>query len=133
MKNPLTPAGIEPATYRFVAQHLNHCATVVPLSINTNANNVDLSTSIYRKPAYIDITIHFTSIHPYDHKVAAFNYYINRMFTVPIMVQAAKQEWKKILNMAHNSGFPEHIIYRLRNKLIAKNDRKTNTGHGTTQ
>jgi len=30
MKNPLTPAGIKPATYRFVAQHLNHCATVVP-------------------------------------------------------------------------------------------------------
>jgi len=30
MKNPLTPAGIEPATYWFVAQHLNHCATAVP-------------------------------------------------------------------------------------------------------
>jgi len=27
MKNPLTRAGIEPATFRFVAQHLNHCAT----------------------------------------------------------------------------------------------------------
>jgi len=27
MKIPLTPAGIEPATFRFVAQHLNHCAT----------------------------------------------------------------------------------------------------------
>ena len=27
MKNPLTLAGIETATYRFVAQHLNHCAT----------------------------------------------------------------------------------------------------------
>ena len=27
MKNPLTPAGIEPATFQFVAQHLNHCAT----------------------------------------------------------------------------------------------------------
>jgi len=27
MKNLLTPAGIEPATSRFVAQHLNHCAT----------------------------------------------------------------------------------------------------------
>ena len=23
----MTPAGIEPATFRFVAQHLNHCAT----------------------------------------------------------------------------------------------------------
>jgi len=30
MKNPLTPAGIEPATFRFVARHLNHCATAVP-------------------------------------------------------------------------------------------------------
>ena len=39
MKNPLTPAGIEPATFRFVAQHFNHCATAVPpniLSVNTN-------------------------------------------------------------------------------------------------
>ena len=26
----MTPSGIEPATFRFVAQHLNHCATVVP-------------------------------------------------------------------------------------------------------
>jgi len=34
MKNPLTPAGIEPATFRFVAQHLNHCATAVPQLIN---------------------------------------------------------------------------------------------------
>ena len=30
MKNPLAPAGIEPATFRFVAQYLNHCATAVP-------------------------------------------------------------------------------------------------------
>ena len=30
MKNPVTAAGIEPATFRFVAQHLNHCATAVP-------------------------------------------------------------------------------------------------------
>ena len=26
----MTPAGIEPATFRFVAQYLNHCATAVP-------------------------------------------------------------------------------------------------------
>jgi len=27
----MTPSGIEPATFRFVAQHLIHCATAVPI------------------------------------------------------------------------------------------------------
>jgi len=35
MKNPLTSAGIEPATFRFVAQHLNHCATAVSGCVRT--------------------------------------------------------------------------------------------------
>jgi len=30
MTNQLTPAGIEISTFRFLAQHLNHCATAVP-------------------------------------------------------------------------------------------------------
>ena len=30
----MTQAGIEPATFRFVAQHLNHCATAVPTRFN---------------------------------------------------------------------------------------------------
>jgi len=29
-KNPLTPAGIEIATFGFVSQHLKHCANAVP-------------------------------------------------------------------------------------------------------
>ena len=36
MKNPLTAAGIEPATFRFVAQHLTHCATAVPIQHKIN-------------------------------------------------------------------------------------------------
>ena len=39
MKNPLTPAGIEPATYRIVAQHLNHWATAVPISKRRSVNS----------------------------------------------------------------------------------------------
>jgi hypothetical protein len=31
-KNPMTPSGIEPATFRFVAQNLNHCATAPPFT-----------------------------------------------------------------------------------------------------
>jgi len=29
-KIAMTPSGIKPATFRFVTQHLNHCATAVP-------------------------------------------------------------------------------------------------------
>ena len=40
MKSPLTPAGIEPATYPFVAEHINHCATAVPVQHVTVLNTV---------------------------------------------------------------------------------------------
>jgi len=39
MKNPMTLPGIEPATFRFVAQHLNHCATAVPIPLWGTASN----------------------------------------------------------------------------------------------
>jgi hypothetical protein len=32
-KNPMTTSRIEPATFRFVAQNLNHCATAIVVSI----------------------------------------------------------------------------------------------------
>jgi hypothetical protein len=108
-----------------ISMEENRTMNNIDLSINRNANNVDLS--IYRKPTYIGITIHFSSDHPYDHKFAAFNYHINRMITMPITEQAIKQEWNKILIMAQNNGFPEHVIHRLRDKLIAKKDGTSQT------
>jgi len=53
--------------------------------------------NIYRKTTYMDSTIHFTSDQSYSHKLAALHHNINRMITKPIMEQAVKQEWKKIL------------------------------------
>ena len=54
MKNPLTPAGIKPVTFRFVAQHLNRCATAVPTHIMnsaeiclSSANSINLALKIY--------------------------------------------------------------------------------------
>jgi len=44
MKNPLTPAGIEPATFRFVAQHLNHCGTADFSSVSCgNLKNINMA------------------------------------------------------------------------------------------
>jgi len=50
MKNPLTPAGIEPATFRFVTQHLNHCATAVP---NVMKGTEYLQTTVVLNEQYI--------------------------------------------------------------------------------
>jgi len=40
----MTPAGIEPATFRFVAQHLNHCASTVLISLMYELKNVKVFT-----------------------------------------------------------------------------------------
>ena len=45
MKNPPTPAGIEPASFRCVAQHLNHCATAVPASLLVKDENHQATNS----------------------------------------------------------------------------------------
>jgi len=41
MKNPLIPVAIEPVTFRFVVQHLNHCATAVPALFSTYKQKSD--------------------------------------------------------------------------------------------
>ena len=46
---------------------------------------------------------------------------------MPITEQAAKQDWNKIITMAHNNGFPEQTFHKLRNKLIIKRDRPLQT------
>jgi len=46
----MTPVGIEPAIFRFVAQHLNHCATACPNHITTlKIQNVKESTILLFK------------------------------------------------------------------------------------
>jgi hypothetical protein len=48
-KIAMTPCGIEPATLRFVAQHLNHCATSVPDLLNAVYINDSLQKSSMSK------------------------------------------------------------------------------------
>jgi len=46
----------------------------------------------YRKPIATDTTIHFTSTHPNEHKLAAHRYYIERMLNLPLKAEHQKRE-----------------------------------------
>jgi hypothetical protein len=86
-----------------------------------------MELNIHRKHTYIDIIINFNSNHPHNHKVAGCHYYINRLNSLPITNTAAEHEWKQILNMAHNNGFPKHTIQEVRNKKRQKANTATHT------
>jgi len=61
MKNPVTPGGIEPATFQIVAQHLNHCATAVPMYICISWKIKYIFTDYEKKlrSAYENIRIYY--------------------------------------------------------------------------
>lgn len=114
-----------------ITEEDNNSLNYLDLSIRRNINNIDLS--IYRKLTHSDVTTQFSSSHPHEHKMAAFNYYMNRMLTLPITKHAKQQEWKIILTTAQNNGFPEHIIHSLKKKLTSKKERQKPSTSTTQQ
>ena len=64
--------------------------------------------------------------------MAAFNYYINRILTLPVTKQAKQQEWKIKLATAKNNKFTRQNIHNLQKKLRTKQKRK-NLSNTTTQ
>jgi len=61
----------------------------------------------------------FSSNHPYEHKIAAFIFYIHRMITLPITEISKQEEWKTILTIAKNNGYSVNTTNNLKTKLIA--------------
>jgi len=89
-------------------QESNGCINFLDLTIIRRTSH--LETDIYRKPTAPDTTIHFTSIHPNEHKLAACRYYIERMLNLPLSAQHQKREWSTVLHIAQQNYFPPTII-----------------------
>ena len=87
-------------------------ANYLKLSFHRNDNNINIG--IYKKRTCNDTSTQFCSNHPYEQKIAPFNYYINRIIMLPITEQSKQKEWKIILEIATNKGFPTHIIQDLK-------------------
>ena len=53
----MTPSGIEQTTFRFVAQHLNHCATAVPNQVEKHYKSKDRGSHFFMDLALSDISL----------------------------------------------------------------------------
>jgi len=109
----------------------NNTINYLYIALHRNNNNVDIS--IYRKPTGKDTTIQFSSNHPYQHKRAAFRYHIHRMITLPITKESPQEEWKALITMVKNDGYPIGIINILRTKLTIRKHQQKQQQHPLPQ
>jgi len=73
-----------------------------------------LEIDIFQKPTTTSTTINYFSNHPLEHKLAAYRYYIERMFTLPLNKEHQHKEWTTILEIARSNNVPENLLIRLR-------------------
>ena len=102
-------------------QESNGCINFLDLTIIRRTTHLEID--IYRKPTTTDTTIHFTSIHPNEHKLAAYRYYIERMLNLPLNPERQEREWTIILHIAQRNGFPLALIQKLRHQIKHKTKR----------
>jgi hypothetical protein len=86
----------------------------------TRRTNVGLEIEIYRKPTSTDIITHFTSNHPYEHKIAAFRFLLTRLHQLPLTLQYRQRELINILHAAETNGYPLPLIIKLNTQLQHK-------------
>jgi hypothetical protein len=105
--------------------------TINYLDILIHRNNDAITIEIYRKPTEKSTIIHLISNHPFENKIPAFLYYINRLTTLPITEKSKQKEWGTILTIAKNNGYPPALIHRLKSKL--KNTKRAHKQNCTQQ
>ena len=57
------------------------------LDLTITRKTTNLEIDIFRKPTTTNTTINYLSNHPLEHKLAAYRYYIDRMFKLPLNKQ----------------------------------------------
>ena len=92
----MTPSGIEPATFRFVAQHHNHCATAVPVKWGSFTKNKAQEQSWLFNSIYWKV---YKCVWRYLHRTAP-GFIISCTGTSPVILLLAFWQWFH-LNKSH--------------------------------
>ena len=94
--------------------------------IRNSEDTIELD--IYRKPTNTERFITQNSMHPEQHKMAAFNSMIHRLVTLPLNEERYKKEQDYIFQLATKNGFSKEIIRNLlRKKAMRAQNRRLTT------
>lgn len=96
----------------------NSAINFLDLTISRKANKHEFS--IFHKPSHTDITIHNTSFHPQQHKLAAFHSMVHRLLHIPLSDENFNTEVNYIKQVAVNNGYSSTIIDDLLKKKTQK-------------
>ncbi|KAK5644828.1 hypothetical protein RI129_006128 [Pyrocoelia pectoralis] len=86
-----------------------------------------LEIAVYRKPTTTDHVIPFNSFHAISHKLAAFRFYFNRLFQLPLQPQKFNEELAIIYQLAYNNGYPDDLIHSLYKQYSHRHSLKNRT------
>ena len=96
----------------------NKSLSFLDLLITRNPPRLEINIS--RKPTTTDTSLNFLSNHPLEHKLAAYRFHIERMFSLPLSDQQQRHEWMYIKLMARNNGLPLPLLSKLKHRIQQK-------------
>lgn len=83
------------------------------LDLTIKKENNKHNFSIFHKPTHTDTTIHNSSNHPIQHKMAAFYSMIYRLISIPLQPIDFQKELNLIKQIATNNGYQSVIIDKI--------------------
>ncbi|XP_050298299.1 uncharacterized protein LOC126737438 [Anthonomus grandis grandis] len=98
---------------------INKTITFLDLLIKNVNNKHDFE--IYRKPSHTGTIIHNESFHPFSHKAAALNSYVNRALQIPQTTESRDRELNIIKQIAQTHNFSPNLVDKIKNKFLLRN------------
>ncbi|KAJ8944288.1 hypothetical protein NQ318_009666 [Aromia moschata] len=114
--------------FTYEVEHNEQLPFLDVLVIRNSENKLEFD--VYRKET---ATLRYTSIpndshHPFQHKMASFNFLIHRLLNFPLSKERFEHEKQLIKNIAKSNGYSVHLI----DKLIRKHTFKRTLYNSTT-
>jgi hypothetical protein len=93
----------------------------------------EMEIDIYCKPTTTDLTIHATSNHPMEHKLASYRYYLHRLNTLPLTTDRKNRELNTIKHVAVRNGYSINIVENLNRKIKQSIQKRSTNKEDITQ